>query len=104
LFKIPTLKELSILNNELGKKGVLCICEILKESSTLESLEFGGDFIYSSQLDSSLNEMELMTIFKESVMESTSLSKLFLEGNFTKFNQRNKRERLGLINHVKGMH
>jgi Ran GTPase-activating protein (RanGAP) involved in mRNA processing and transport len=42
ILEIPSIKDLNIKNNKLGKNGLNYLCEFIQENKTLEYLEFSG--------------------------------------------------------------
>eukprot|EP01080_Neovahlkampfia_damariscottae_P011602 gene11602-4845_t len=74
IFSLPKLEHLEIINNNLGKKGVELLSEILESNQTLTYLS-----IYETTL---LNVFEVMKIFKDSLNKNSSLTKLSITDKF----------------------
>jgi hypothetical protein len=74
ILKIPTLNDLIIKDNKLGKNGLNHLCEYIRDNRKLENLEFSGkniNLIYP--VDVNLNDLEIMKLFKESLMKNENL-------------------------------
>jgi hypothetical protein len=71
---------LNIKSNILGKNELKFLCEFLQTDTTLEYLSFSGKKNFKSPSGPELNDIEMMKLFKQSLMNNKKLTYLDFNG------------------------
>jgi hypothetical protein len=81
ILNIPSLVDLNIKSNILGKNELKFLCEFLQTNTTLEFLSFSGKKNSKITLSGpELNDIEMMKLFKQSLMKNKKLTYLDFNG------------------------
>jgi hypothetical protein len=80
ILNIPSLFALNIKSNILGKNELKFLCEFIQTNTTLEYLMFSGKNSKITLSGPELNDIEMMKLFKQSLMKNKKLIHLDFNG------------------------